>query len=73
MSQNGGQNSRNHNNFQKYANNGAYCTYCCRPGHMKSNCYKLKKNQTVSVVQVTMAVKENEFLILMMLHSQQSP
>jgi hypothetical protein len=41
-SQNGGQNSGNHNNFQKYANNGAYCTYCRRPGHIKSNCYKLK-------------------------------
>jgi hypothetical protein len=40
--QNGGQNSRNHNNFQKYASNGAYCTYCHRPGHIKSNCYKLK-------------------------------
>jgi hypothetical protein len=40
--QNGGQNSRNHNNFQKYASNGAYCTYCCCPGHTKSNFYKLK-------------------------------
>jgi hypothetical protein len=40
--QNGGQNSGNHNNFQKYGSNGAYCTYCCRPGHIKSNCYKLK-------------------------------
>jgi hypothetical protein len=40
--QNGGQNCRNHNNFQKYASNGAYCTYCCRPSHIKSNCYKLK-------------------------------
>jgi hypothetical protein len=29
-SQNVGQNSGNHNNFQKYSNNGAYCTYCCR-------------------------------------------
>jgi hypothetical protein len=42
MSQNGGQNSVNHNNFQKYANNGAYCTYCCCPGHTKGNRYKLK-------------------------------
>jgi hypothetical protein len=42
MNQNGGQNSGNHNNFQKYASNGAYCTYCHRPGHIKSNCYKLK-------------------------------
>jgi hypothetical protein len=40
--QNGGQNSGNHNNFQKYASNGAYCIYCCCPGHIKSNCYKLK-------------------------------
>jgi hypothetical protein len=40
--QNGAKNSRNHNNFQKYASNGAYCTYCCQPGHIKSNCYKLK-------------------------------
>jgi hypothetical protein len=42
MSQNCGQNSGNHNNFQKYANNGAYCTYCRCPGHTKSDCYKLK-------------------------------
>jgi hypothetical protein len=41
-SQNGGQSSGNHNKFQKYANNGAYCTNCCRPGHIKSYCYKLK-------------------------------
>jgi hypothetical protein len=40
--QNGGQNSVNHNNFQKYASNGAYSTFCCRPGHIKGNCYKLK-------------------------------
>jgi hypothetical protein len=26
ISQNGGQSSGNHNNFQKYSNNGAYCT-----------------------------------------------
>jgi hypothetical protein len=39
-SQNGGQSSGNHNSFQKYANNGAYCTYCCRPG--QGNRYKLK-------------------------------
>jgi hypothetical protein len=42
ISQNGGQSSGNHNNFQKYSNNGAYCTYCRRPGHIKGNCYKLK-------------------------------
>jgi hypothetical protein len=42
MSQNGGQSSGNHNNFQKYSNNGAYCTYCHRPGHIKGNCYRLK-------------------------------
>jgi hypothetical protein len=42
MSQNGGQSSGNYHNFQKYSNNGAYCTYCCRPGHIKGNCYKLK-------------------------------
>jgi hypothetical protein len=40
--QNGGKNSGNYNNFQKYSNNGAYCTYCCCPGHIKSNYYKLK-------------------------------
>jgi hypothetical protein len=28
--------------FKKFSNNGAYCTYCCRPGHIKGNCYKLK-------------------------------
>jgi hypothetical protein len=42
--QNGGQNSGNHNNFQKYVNIGAYCTYCRHPGQIKSNCYKLKNN-----------------------------
>jgi hypothetical protein len=42
MNQNGVQNSGNHNNFQKYANNDAYCTYCRLPGHIKSNCHKLK-------------------------------
>jgi hypothetical protein len=30
--QNGGQNSGNHNNFQKNASNGAYCTYCRQTG-----------------------------------------
>jgi hypothetical protein len=39
--QNGGQNRGNHNNFQKTTSNGAYCTYCHRPGHIKSNCFKL--------------------------------
>jgi hypothetical protein len=39
---NGGQNSGNHNNFQKYESNGAYCTYCHLPGHIKSYYYKLK-------------------------------
>jgi hypothetical protein len=42
MSQNSGQSSGNHNNFQNYANNCAYCTYCRCPGHINSNCYKLK-------------------------------
>jgi hypothetical protein len=61
MSQNGGQSSGNHNNFQKNMSNGAYCTYCtycCRPGHIKGNCYTLKNKSTVTVVQVTMAIKE---------------
>jgi hypothetical protein len=40
--QNGGQNRGNHNNFQNITSNGAYCTYCRQPGHIKSNCYKLK-------------------------------
>jgi hypothetical protein len=40
--QNGGHNSGNHNNFQKNTSNGAYCTYCCRPSHVRSNCFKLK-------------------------------
>jgi hypothetical protein len=40
-SQNGVQSSGTHNNFQKYTNNGAYCTYCCHPGHIKGDCYKL--------------------------------
>jgi hypothetical protein len=40
--QNGGLNSGNHNNFQKSTNNGAYCSYSCLPGHIKSNCYTLK-------------------------------
>jgi Zinc knuckle len=40
--QNGGQNSGNHRNFQGNTNHGTYCTYCCRPGHHKENCLKLK-------------------------------
>jgi hypothetical protein len=46
--QDGGQNSGNHNNFQKYASNGAFCTYCCRPGHVKSNCFKLKNKSNLN-------------------------
>jgi hypothetical protein len=71
--QNNGQNRGNHNNFQKSTSNGAYCTYCCRPGHIKSNFYKLKKNATVTVIQVTMTVKDTEFLIPKMLRLQQLP
>jgi hypothetical protein len=40
--QNGCKNSGNHNNFQKSTSNGAYCTYCHQPGHVKSNSFKLK-------------------------------
>ena len=32
------QNAGNYKNLQ----NGAYCTYCRRPGHSKMNCFKLK-------------------------------
>jgi hypothetical protein len=39
-SQSGGQNRGNQVNLR----NGAYCTYCRRPGHYRSNCMKLKKN-----------------------------
>jgi hypothetical protein len=39
---NSGQNGGDHNNFQKNTSNGAYCTYCCQPGHSKSNCFKLR-------------------------------
>jgi hypothetical protein len=35
----GGQNRGNQVNLH----NGAYCTYCCRPGHYRSNYMKLKK------------------------------
>jgi gag-polypeptide of LTR copia-type/Zinc knuckle len=38
--QNGGKNGGNQVNL----NNGAYCTYCRRPGHSKINCFKLKNN-----------------------------
>jgi Zinc knuckle len=24
---------------------GNYCTYCCRTGHVKKNCFKLKKKE----------------------------
>jgi hypothetical protein len=41
-SQNGGQNGGNHDDFQKNTSNGAYCTNCCQPGHIKSNCFRLK-------------------------------
>jgi hypothetical protein len=46
MSQNGGQSSGNHNNFQKYASNGAYCTHYRLPGRIKGNCYKLKNKSS---------------------------
>ena len=39
---NGGQNGGNQQKFQVNQNNSAYCTYCCRPGHHKVNCFKLK-------------------------------
>jgi hypothetical protein len=42
FNQNGGQNGGNHSNFQKNMSNDAYCTYCSLPGHVKSNCSKLK-------------------------------
>jgi hypothetical protein len=49
--QNGGQNGGN----QVNSNNGAYCTYCRRPGHSKINCFKLKNknnpNSTTSNYQ----------------------
>jgi len=45
--QNGGQNGGNQqNNFQGNSNQGAYCTYCCRPGHHKANCFKLKNKSS---------------------------
>jgi hypothetical protein len=34
--QNGGNNGRN-------TIGSIYCTYCCKPGHVKQNCLKLKK------------------------------
>jgi hypothetical protein len=61
MSQNCGQNSGNHNNFQKYANNGVYCTYCRCPGHIKSDCYKLKNKSNRISGTSNNAVKDKEF------------
>jgi hypothetical protein len=40
--QNGGKNGGNQNNIQGNSSNGAYCTYCRQPGHLKGNCFKLK-------------------------------
>jgi hypothetical protein len=42
FNQSGGQNGRNHNNFQKNTSNGAHCTYYHQPGHIRSNCFELK-------------------------------
>jgi hypothetical protein len=39
--QNGGQ-DRGITKISENKSNGAYCTYCCQPGHIKSNCFKLK-------------------------------
>jgi hypothetical protein len=32
--------------FRKIKTNGAYCTYCFQPGHIKSNCFKLKNKSS---------------------------
>jgi hypothetical protein len=32
----------------RHTYNGAHCTYCCCPSHIKSNCYKLKKSNPYS-------------------------
>jgi hypothetical protein len=40
--QNDRQNRGIHINFQRKKSNVAYCTYCCQPSHIKSNCFKLK-------------------------------
>jgi hypothetical protein len=43
----GGQKSKDiaqnsHRDLQKNSHNNSFCTYCCRPGHQKGNCLKLK-------------------------------
>jgi gag-polypeptide of LTR copia-type/Zinc knuckle len=64
--QNGGQNSGNHRNSQGNTNHGTYYTFCCRPGHHKENCLKLKIRVTVTLV-LTITKKER-FSIPAMLH-----
>jgi hypothetical protein len=35
----------NHVGNNKNMTEGNYCTYCCRTGHVKKNCFKLKKKE----------------------------
>jgi hypothetical protein len=61
--QNGGQNG----GYQVNSNNGAYCTYCRRPGNSKINYFKLKTKITVTVRQVSIKIKSSKTLTPMML------
>jgi hypothetical protein len=73
LNQNGGQNSGNHNNFQKNSSNGAYCTYCSQPGQIESNGFKLKNKFTQNSGTNSNDGQGHRFLIPMMLQLQQSP
>jgi hypothetical protein len=71
--QNGDQNRGSHNNFQKITSNGAYCTYCHRPGHIRSNCFKLKNESNRDSGTSNNDGQGQGILILTIFRLQQSP
>jgi hypothetical protein len=40
------QGNQNGNNNGGNATGGIFCNYCCKPGHVKQNCLKLKKRDS---------------------------
>jgi mRNA-degrading endonuclease HigB of HigAB toxin-antitoxin module len=71
--QNGGQNRGNHKNLLKNTNNVAYCTYCCQPGHIKSNCFKLKNKSNRNRATSNNDGQGHRILIPMMFRLQKLP
>jgi hypothetical protein len=40
------QNRSRHNGNNGNTTGGNFCSYCCKPAHVKLNCFKLKKKET---------------------------